>query len=58
MSPTGGILCSALVACRDSSIRMVSNLMGIEFLELEVKVTATLDIRSTDDGQACSSKVP
>jgi uncharacterized OsmC-like protein len=45
-APTpGDILCAALAACQDSSIRMVANLMGIELLELEVNVTATADVR-------------
>lgn len=45
-APTpGDILCAALAACQDSTIRMVANLMGIELLELEVNVTATADVR-------------
>lgn len=45
-APTpGDILCAALAACQDSSIRMVANLMGIEVLELKVNVTATADVR-------------
>ena len=45
-APTpGDILCAALAACQDSSIRMVANLMGIELLELEVNVMATADVR-------------
>jgi uncharacterized OsmC-like protein len=45
-APTpGDILCAALAACQDSSIRMVANLMGIELLKLEVNVTATADVR-------------
>lgn len=45
-APTpGDILCAALAACQDSSIRMVANLMGIELVELEVNVTATADVR-------------
>jgi len=47
-APTpGDLLCAALAACQDSSIRMVANLMGIELLELEVNVTATADVRGT-----------
>lgn len=47
-APTpGDLLCAALAACQDSSIRMVANLMGIEILELEVNVTATADVRGT-----------
>jgi len=47
-APTpGDLLCAALAACQDSSIRMVANLLGIELLELEVRVTATVDVRGT-----------
>ena len=47
-APTpGDMLCAALAACQDSAIRMVANLMGIELLELEVRVTATVDVRGT-----------
>ncbi len=41
----GDLLCAALAACQDSSIRMVANLMGIELIALEVQVKATVDIR-------------
>lgn len=45
-APTpGDLLCAALAACQDSAIRMVANLMGIELLCLEVRVTATADVR-------------
>ncbi len=45
-APTpGDLLCAALAACQDSSIRLVANLLGVELLELEVKVTATADVR-------------
>ncbi len=47
-APTpGDMLCAALAACQDSAIRMVANLMGIELLELEVRVTASVDVRGT-----------
>ncbi len=47
-APTpGDLLCAALAACQDSAIRMVANLMNIELLELEVRVTATVDVRGT-----------
>ncbi len=47
-APTpGDMLCAALAACQDSAIRMVANLMGVELLELEVRVTATVDVRGT-----------
>jgi uncharacterized OsmC-like protein len=45
-APTpGDLLCAALAACQDSAIRMVANLMNIELLDLEVRVTATADVR-------------
>ncbi len=47
-APTpGDLLCAALAACQDSAIRMVANLLKIELLELEVCVTATVDVRGT-----------
>ncbi|MGF1776180.1 OsmC family protein [Vibrio nomapromontoriensis] len=47
-APTpGDILCAALAACQDSTIRMIADLMGIELVELEVNVTATADVRGT-----------
>ncbi len=55
-APTpGDMLCAALAACQDSAIRMVANLMGIELVELEVRVTASVDVRGT---MAIDSKVP
>jgi uncharacterized OsmC-like protein len=41
----GDLLCAALAACQDSSVRMVANLMGIELVALEVQVKATVDVR-------------
>lgn len=41
----GDLLCAALAACQDSSVRMVANLMGIELLALEVQVKASVDVR-------------
>lgn len=47
-APTpGDILCAALAACQDSSIRMVANILGIELEHLQVKVIAGLDVRGT-----------
>jgi uncharacterized OsmC-like protein len=47
-APTpGDLLCAALAACQDSAVRMVANLLGVELLELEVRVTATVDVRGT-----------
>ena len=45
-APTpGDMLCAALAACQDSAFRMVANLLGIELTQLEVRVTATADVR-------------
>jgi hypothetical protein len=45
-APTpGDILCAALAACQDSTVRMVANLMGVELEFLEVEVTADADVR-------------
>ncbi len=47
-APTpGDILCSALAACLDSSVRMVANLLGLELEHLEVTVTGDVDVRGT-----------
>lgn len=47
-APTpGDILCSALAACQDSSVRLVANLLGVELEFLEVTVTARVDVRGT-----------
>lgn len=43
----GDMLCAALAACQDSSMRMVANLLGVELTSLEVNVTATVDVRGT-----------
>lgn len=45
-APTpGDMLCAALAACQDSAFRMVANLLGIDITQLEVRVTATVDVR-------------
>jgi uncharacterized OsmC-like protein len=41
----GDLLCAALAACQDSSIRMVAQLMGIELTALEVRVKGLVDVR-------------
>jgi uncharacterized OsmC-like protein len=47
-APTpGDILCAALAACQDSSVRMVANLLGVELEFLEVTVTGNVDVRGT-----------
>lgn len=45
-APTpGDLLCAALAACQDSAFRIVANLLRIELTQLEVRVTATADVR-------------
>ena len=41
----GDLLCAALAACQDSSIRMVAAGLGIELTALEVHVQGTVDVR-------------
>jgi hypothetical protein len=42
-APTpGDILCAALAACQDSTLRMVANILGITLEYLSVEVTARL----------------
>ena len=41
----GDILCAALAACQDGTIRMVANLLGVELEDLTVEVTGQLDVR-------------
>ena len=55
-APTpGDLLCAALAACQDSSIRMVANILGVELEHLQVKVTAQVDVRGA---LAMSQEVP
>lgn len=45
-APTpGDMLCAALAACQDSAVRMVANRLGVEIIDLEVRVTAKVDVR-------------
>lgn len=45
-APTpGDLLCAALAACQDSAIRMVANRLGIALVDLQVRVTAQVDVR-------------
>jgi len=45
-APTpGDILCAALAACQDTTIRMVANMQGVELEQLTVVVTAEVDVR-------------
>jgi uncharacterized OsmC-like protein len=55
-APTpGDILCAALAACQDSTVRMVANLLGVELEFLAVDVTGEVDVRGT---MALDKQVP
>lgn len=41
----GDLLCAALAACLDSTLRMIADHRGIRLETLEVKVTAECDVR-------------
>ena len=47
-APTpGDILCAALAACQESSIRMIANSLSVTLEHLEVMVEARVDVRGT-----------
>lgn len=47
-APTpGDILCGALAACQDSSVRMVANILGVDLESLVVEVSGEVDLRGT-----------
>ena len=41
----GDLLCAALAACEDGTIRMIADLLGIPILDLQVEVTGDVDVR-------------
>jgi uncharacterized OsmC-like protein len=41
----GDLLCAALAACQDASVRMVADLLGIRLIALSVRVEAVVDVR-------------
>ena len=43
----GDLLCAALAACEDGTIRMVAGLLGVQLEQLEVEVCGDLDVRGT-----------
>lgn len=43
----GDMLCGALAACLDSTIRIIANKVGIPLLSLSVSVSGTIDVRGT-----------
>jgi uncharacterized OsmC-like protein len=44
---SGELLCAALAACQDSTIRMVADLLGIRLTALAVEVEGDVDLRGT-----------
>ncbi len=43
----GDILCTALAACFESTLRLVANRLGVTLVETEVKASAEVDVRGT-----------
>jgi uncharacterized OsmC-like protein len=43
----GDILCGAIAACLDSTIRVVANRVGVRLKELSVEVNGMVDVRGT-----------
>jgi uncharacterized OsmC-like protein len=43
----GDLLCAALAACLDSTIRIIAERLGVALFQLEVDVTADVDVRGT-----------
>ncbi|WKE67221.1 OsmC family protein [Gallaecimonas kandeliae] len=43
----GDLLCAALCACHELTLRMVANLMGLEIDTLEVRVEGDVDLRGS-----------
>lgn len=43
----GELLCAALAACKDATVRMVADTLGVVVEHLEVKVTGRVDVRGS-----------
>lgn len=43
----GEMLCAALAACQDATVRMVADLMGVVLTQVEVEVTGKVDVRGS-----------
>ena len=41
----GDLMCAALAACKDATVRMIADLLGVTILDLRVAVTADMDVR-------------
>ncbi len=43
----GDMLCASLASCFESTVRMISNKLGIELIETKIRVNAQVDVRGT-----------
>lgn len=43
----GDLLCASLVSCFESTIRLISNKLGIELIETKLRANAQVDVRGT-----------
>ncbi len=43
----GDLLCASLASCFESTIRMISNKLGIELIETKIRANAQVDVRGT-----------
>jgi uncharacterized OsmC-like protein len=43
----GEVLCAALAACQDATLRMVADLLGVKLRQVEVEVTGKVDVRGS-----------
>src|SRR5215470_13568015 len=41
----GDLLCAALAACEDATVRMIADILDVPILDLRVEVTADMDVR-------------
>lgn len=41
----GDLLCAALAACADGTVRMIADVLGVPILDLRVEVTGDVDVR-------------
>ena len=43
----GDLLCASLASCFESTLRLISNKLGIELFETKIRATAQVDVRGT-----------
>jgi uncharacterized OsmC-like protein len=43
----GDLLCASLASCFESTIRLISNKLGINLIETKISATAQIDVRGT-----------